>query len=123
MKQTLNEIEINGVKYVPKSEAGEPSVVTDGLPLVIIRTVNAGVHYGYLKSRVGGEAVLIGARRLWYWSGAASLTQLALDGPKNGPSCKFTKTIPEITVLGVIEVLPVSSKAHGVIAAIKEWAV
>lgn len=123
MKQILSEIQVNGVSYVPKDSIVGISPVADcaGLPLVILRTVNAGVHYGYLKSRTGGEATLIGARRLWYWSGAATLTQLAIDGPKNGDQCKFSKTITEITVLGVIEILPVSSKAHEVIAAIKEW--
>ena len=46
---------------------------------VIVRTYSAGVFSGNLKSRNGQEVVLTNARRLWYWAGAASLSQLAVD--------------------------------------------
>lgn len=44
----------------------------------IIRTYSAGVFAGYIKTRKGKEAVITNARRLWYWSGAASLSELSL---------------------------------------------
>lgn len=47
---------------------------------VIVRTYSAGVFAGNLKSRNGKEVVLTNARRLWYWAGAASLSQLAVNG-------------------------------------------
>jgi len=43
----------------------------------IVRTNNAGVFAGVLSARDGREAVVTDARRLWYWSGAASLSKLA----------------------------------------------
>jgi hypothetical protein len=121
MKQTLNEIEINGVVYVPKGETASIAPSVDGLPLVILRTERAGVHYGYLKSRTGGEAFLINTRRIWYWEGAASLSQLAQEGVSKPQTCKFTVTLPEATILGVIEVLPVTKAAKHSIDGVKEW--
>ena len=41
----------------------------------IVRTYSAGVFAGTLVSRNGKEVVLENARRLWYWAGAASLSQ------------------------------------------------
>lgn len=45
------------------------------LRYVIVRTYSAGVFAGNLVSRNGREVVLSDARRLWYWAGAASLSQ------------------------------------------------
>ena len=45
---------------------------------VIVRTHSAGVFAGNLLSRKGKEVVLTNARRLWYWIGAASLSELAV---------------------------------------------
>ena len=49
---------------------------------VICRTYSAGVFAGFLVSREGKEVVMTQARRLWYWAGAASLSQLAMEGTK-----------------------------------------
>ena len=46
----------------------------------IVRTYSAGVFAGTIKSRDGKEAVLTDARRIWYWNGAASLSELATKG-------------------------------------------
>lgn len=117
----MNEVEINGVVYVPKGTEAAPAPSLDGLPLVILRTQSAGVHYGYLKNRVGGEATLLNTRRIWYWDGAASLSQLALEGVSKPQNCKFTVVNDEITVLGVIEVIPVTSGAQKIIDGVKPW--
>ncbi|MDD5017600.1 MAG: hypothetical protein PHO15_05835 [Eubacteriales bacterium] len=87
----------------------------------IIRTDRAGVFAGNIKSRDGSEAVLTNVRRLWRWAGAASLSQLAVDGVKDPENCKFTITVPEITVLGVIEITPCSVGAERIIKAVPEW--
>ena len=87
----------------------------------IIRAERAGVFAGNVKNRVGGEVVLENARRLWYWSGAASLSQLAVSGTSRPRDCKFTVVVPEITILGVIEVIPCSEAAEANIKAVAEW--
>lgn len=87
----------------------------------IIRADRAGVFAGSIKERNGGEVTLINARRLWYWDGAASLSQLAIEGVKRPNNCKFTVTVPEITILGVIEIIPCTDVAEKCIKGVKEW--
>lgn len=88
---------------------------------IIVRTQSAGVFAGVLVSRKGNEVVLKDARRLWYWSGAASLSQLSVDGTSDPTSCKFPVAVPEVTLLNVIEILPLSDKAKASIDAVKNW--
>ena len=87
----------------------------------IIRCENAGVFFGKVAERSGSEAVIRECRRLWCWSGAASLSQLAMEGVKNPGKSKFTVTVPEITVLGVIEIIPCTEEAVQNIQAVPEW--
>ena len=88
---------------------------------VIIRSDRAGVFFGTLKEKNGTEVTLRDCRRLWYWDGAASLSQLAVDGTNNPNDCKFTVTVPEIIITGVIEIIPCSDKAIVSIEGVKEW--
>ncbi|WP_404422960.1 DUF6948 domain-containing protein [Nibricoccus sp. IMCC34717] len=88
---------------------------------VIVRTRSAGVFAGTLKSLEGQTANVTDARRLWYWDGAASLSQLAVDGVSKPKSCKFPKAVPEVLLFEVIEILPLSEKAEASIAAVPEW--
>ena len=121
MKSNINEIEINGVAYVPKGEVSSMAPQCDGLPLVIIRAVTSGVHYGYLKSRKDSEVELVNSRRLWYWSGACSLSQLAVDGTTKPQDCKFSVVTPAITVLGVCEIIAVTASAKTIIDGVPQW--
>lgn len=88
---------------------------------VIIRADRAGVFFGTLKEKNGTEVTLTDCRRLWYWDGAASLSQLAVDGTCEPDECKFTVTVPEITILGVIEIIPCTDKAVKSIEGVKVW--
>lgn len=87
----------------------------------IIRCKEAGVFYGEIKERRGGEVDLLNCRRIWYWDGAASLSQLAVDGVSKPDNCKFTVYVPEMTVLGVVEIIPCTEKAIKSIEGVKEW--
>lgn len=122
IKQELNSISINGTEYVPKGEQPELSVSTDGMSYVIIRTYSAGVHAGYLKSRNGKECELLSARRLWYWAGAASLSQLAIEGVSKPNECKFPTEVPSVTLTEAIEIIPCTQKARLSIAGVPIWA-
>jgi hypothetical protein len=88
---------------------------------VIIRADRAGVFFGTLKEKNGSEVTLTDCRRLWYWDGAASLSQLAVDGTSSPNNCTFTVTVPEITILQVIEIIPCTKKAIKSIEGVKEW--
>jgi hypothetical protein len=87
----------------------------------IIRTERAGVFSGTVSERNGYEVTLTDARRLWYWDGAASLSQLAVDGTSKPRNCKFTVVVPEITLLGVIEIIPCTEEAEASIKGVDEW--
>jgi hypothetical protein len=88
---------------------------------IIARTYSAGVFAGTLKSRKGKEAVLKNARRIWYWKGAASLSQLAIDGTNAPNECKFPEAVSEVTLTEVIELLVVTPKARKSIEGVPIW--
>ena len=87
----------------------------------IIRADRAGVFFGKIKERNGSEVTMTDVRRLWYWDGAASLSQMAVEGVKKPENCKFTVTVPEMTILGVIEVIPCTDEAEKNIKGVPEW--
>lgn len=111
-------ISIDGVEYVRKSEAEEISG-----DYKIVRTFSAGVFAGILESRNGQEVVMRNARRLWQWSGAASLSQLAIDGVSNPGGCKFPQEVDKIVLTQAIEILDVTEKARKSIAGVSVWKV
>lgn len=86
-----------------------------------MRTDRAGVFAGYIKERNGFEATLTDARRLWYWDGATDVLQLSEEGVSKPKNCKFTVTVPEMTVLGVIEIHPCTEKAEQSIKGVSVW--
>ena len=90
---------------------------------VIVRTYTAGVFAGMLKSRIGKEVELTNARRLWYWCGAASLSQLAVRGTSKPEICKFPDAVPSITLLEAIEILDVTPIAQKSIESVPVWKV
>ena len=110
----MQEIEINGEIYVKKSKP-------DDMKYIIARTYSAGVFAGYLESRIGKEVVLINARRLWSWSGAASLSQLAMEGVKDPDNCKFPTEVSRVELLEVIEILDTTEMSKKSIADVKIW--
>ena len=87
----------------------------------IIRGDRSGVFFGRIARRDGREVEIHECRRLWYWSGAASLSQLAAEGVKEPKACKFTLTVPSLTVLDAIELIPCSTEAVDNIKAVPEW--
>ena len=87
----------------------------------IIRADRAGVFFGQIESRNGDEVTMKNVRRIWYWDGANSISQLAVDGTAKPNNCKFTVTVEQMTILGVIEIIPCTEKATKSIMAVREW--
>ena len=114
-------IKIDEVEYVRKDDLKEKAETYDGMEYKIIRTYSAGVFAGYVESRNGQEVVIRQARRLWYWSGAASLSQLANEGVKNPNDCKFAQEVDKIEVLQAIEILDCTEKARKNISEVPIW--
>lgn len=120
MTTDIKEIEINGVKYVRK-DCAEPALNKENA--VIVRCKSAGVFFGYLheKDLAIGVVLLRQARRLWYWSGAASLSQLAVDGTNKPKECKFPVAVPMISLTEVIEIIPVTDRCIESINSVAIW--
>lgn len=88
---------------------------------VIVRTYSAGVFAGELESRRGSEVVLTNARRLWYWAGAATLSQLAVEGTSRPELCKFPCAVPRVLLLHATEILDVTDAARKSIEEVPVW--
>jgi hypothetical protein len=92
---------------------------------VIVRTFSAGVFAGYIKSKKdkksGMSVVLKKARRIWYWDGAASLSQLAMEGTKKPENCKFPCEVEKVQLYNVIEIIQCTEKAKKSIQGVPVW--
>ena len=91
------------------------------LKYMIVRTFSAGVFAGYLESRNGREVVLTNARRLWYWAGAASLSEMAMRGTKLPAECKFPVAVDRVLLLEAIEILDCTEAAKISIEGVPVW--
>lgn len=87
----------------------------------MVRTYSAGVFAGTLEKRDGAEVTLTNARRIHMWRGAASLSQLATSGTSTPKSCRFPEPVPEVLLLGVIEIIPITDAAKRSIAEVPIW--
>ena len=89
--------------------------------ICIVRTYSAGVFLGEVVSRKKKEVVLKNARRMWYWDGAASLSQLATKGTSKPGKCKFPAPVDEVLLTEAIELIPATEAAIASIAAVAVW--
>lgn len=87
----------------------------------IVRTNRAGVFFGKIEKKEGNTVTLSNARRLWYWEGAASLSELAQHGTANSSECKFPCSVDEVEIYDVLEILSVTPEAAASIDGVKEW--
>ena len=121
MVKKTNSVMIDGVEYIPKAESA-PAKELKGMKYCIVRTYSAGVFAGYVEKREGKEATVRNARRLWKWVGAASLSQLAMEGVKNPNDCKFPREVDSVELTEVIEVIPCTKQAQESINNTPIWA-
>lgn len=109
----MKEIIVDGVTYVPKQNS------TTGYSMV--RTYSAGVFYGKVESLTGKHAVVKDARRVYSWSGASTLSELATEGTAKPDGCKFPCAVDEVILTEVIEVIPMTEKAKKSLDGVKVW--
>lgn len=114
-------IVLDGVEYVRADSVPRSAPLKDGMKYIICRTYSAGVFAGYLESRSGQEVVLRCARRLWYWEGAASLSQAAMHGFSKPAGCKFPSEVERVELLDAIELIDCTKKAQDSIASVRIW--
>lgn len=88
---------------------------------VIVRGDRSGVFFGTLTAKDGSEVTLENARKLYYWSGANAIEEIALSGVNNPDSCRFTVVNSEITIMDSIQINPCTVDAIINIERVKEW--
>lgn len=115
-----DEITVDGIVYV-KKDSNQPAESYCNYPYVIVRTHSAGVFAGYLKKRKGKEGVIVNSRRIFYWDGASSLSELAMKGTSKPDKCKFPCVVTETTLTEIIEILTPTKQAKESIDGVKEW--
>ena len=95
------------------------------LEYVIVRCSRAGVHAGLLASVGKDFVVLLQARRLWHWNGAATLSELAVHGlnPAKSSGSKFAVRVPEQRVAreDVCEIIACQPAGRASIEGVPEW--
>lgn len=111
----------NGLEELANKLESLISEATTIMKYVIVRTISAGVFAGELESREGREVTLVNVRRLWYWAGAASLSELAQRGTSRPGDCKFPVAVDRITLLEAIEILDVTASAQTNIESVPVW--
>ena len=87
----------------------------------IVRTYSAGVFAGIVTARDGKEVTMADARRIWYWDGAASLSQLAIDGTSKPLSCKFPAMVQHVILTEAIEIIECTATARESIKGVPVW--
>lgn len=87
--------------------------------IVMVRTYSAGVHFGELVSRKGKEVVLKNSHRVFYWTNACSLSQLAVQGSQNkNTENKISIAVPEIILTEAIEIISMTKESFDNLTAV-----
>ena len=87
----------------------------------IVHCNRAGVYYGEIVNQNGQEIEMANVRNIWYWSGAASVMQLASDGVSRPKDCKFSVVVDSLILLDAIQVIPCTDKAVKSLDAVDVW--
>lgn len=110
-------------KNTAPAESGrkEDNMKIDTNKYYIVRGDRSGVFFGRINYQDGKEVQMNDVRCIWYWSGAASIVELAQNGVKYPENCKFTVAVEEITITDAVEMIPCTDKSTAIIKAVKEW--
>ena len=88
---------------------------------VIVRCRDAGVHAGEYVSHSGRAVILTNARRIWYWDGAASLSEIAVHGCSKPDNCKIALPVPKITLTEACEIIECESAGEAFLREVVAW--
>ena len=95
------------------------------LKYVIIRSYAAGVFAGELeKAWVEGSiriVSILNSRRIHHWDGAASLSQLAMEGVTEPANCRFAMEVGKEEISNVIEIINTTPMAEKCIKGVTVW--
>lgn len=117
-------MKIDDVEYVRKDSIKADAQTLDGKPFVIVRSTTASPFFGYLEKEdeVNKTVILVNARRIYEWYGAATLSQLAESGTTQPEKCKFPAPI-KVKISNVHEIYYPTEEARKNLEAVKVWRV
>lgn len=129
MNKKINSIDLNKLSFQElKKEVENLSTKKSNIKRIkgttycIIRTYSAGVFAGLIdRNFKGKEKTIYDSRRIHYWDGAASLSQLANEGTKKPSNCRFAQVVEETDLKEIIEVIPCTKKAEENIKSVPVW--
>ncbi len=107
MEQTINEIEVNGIKYI-RSDLKSANDITGDLKIVVLQ--RGWVMIGRLE-RNGSECKLHNAAVIRCWGTTKGLGELALEGPKSSTKIDKCYGLVEFDYLTVICSIAAEEKA------------
>ena len=87
----------------------------------VIRANGAGVFFGEIIKQDGDTVLVKDARRLWYWDGANSLSELAESGTSKPLSCQFPVIVGEVMIFKVLEIIKATDQAINSIKGVPTW--
>ena len=88
---------------------------------VIVRSDKAGVFFGILENKEGLELTLVNVRKIYYWSGANTVEDLAIQGVKNPNNCKITNTVEKLVLSSYDQIIPCSELAISNLKEVFVW--
>ena len=74
-----------------------------------------------LKSPYVLNVTLGHSRRILFWAGAATISELAVSGTAKAGKCKFPAWVPEHVVIDVQEIIPMTPRAIKSLNAVPIW--
>lgn len=115
-------MKIDDVEYVRKDSVKVEAQSLDGKPFVIVRSTTASPFFGYLEKEDDTlkTVVLVNARRIYYWAGAATLSQLAESGTSKPNDCKFPAPV-KVKISNVHEIYYATEEARKCLEGVKVW--
>ncbi len=117
--QENNKIIINGIIYIPEQQYNKEK------PYYIVRTYSAGVFACNIDSKELKDGFfhvkMANVRRIWYWKGAASLSQMSISGVKEPKECKFSVITNNHEVSNGIEIIECTKEAEKNIKEVHIW--
>jgi hypothetical protein len=108
----INDLTIGQAKELASLFATSTPTMSEASPFidkhVLVRTYSAGVFVGILKIKSGTNVVLENARRIWKWSGAFTLSEVATKGiTKTGSrlavAVELTELSQAVEIIGTTE--------------------
>ena len=88
---------------------------------IIARINRAGVFHGTLAAKDAETTTMTDVRRIYYWQGPISVTDMSVTGVKAGSEVTLPAKRVEFETAKVIELIECSAEASKSIESIEPW--